>query len=60
MRALRPNHHWVFFFVARLKDNALVEYFKKRPGRRSQGVLANQVISLKGIKGSLRLVHFIA
>ena len=48
------------FFVARLKDNALVEYFKKRSGRRSQGVLADQEISLKGIKGTLRLVHFIA
>lgn len=48
------------FFVARLKDNALVEYFKKRRGRKAQGVIADQEISLKGIKGRLRLVHFVA
>ena len=48
------------FFVARLKDNALLEYFKKRRGRRSRGVLTDQEISLNGIKERLRLVHFIA
>jgi hypothetical protein len=48
------------FFVARLKDNALVEYFRKRPGRKAQGVIADQEIALKGVKGTLRLVHFIA
>jgi hypothetical protein len=48
------------FFVARLKDNALIEYFKKRPGRKSKGVLLDQEIALKGITGKLRLVHFVA
>jgi len=48
------------FFVARLKDNALVEYFKKRPGRKAKGVLNDQEVALKGIKERLRLVHFIA
>ncbi len=48
------------FFVARLKDNALVEYFKKRPGRKAKGVLNDQEIALKGVKERLRLVHFIA
>jgi len=48
------------FFVARLKDNALVDYFKKRPGRKARGVVCDQEITLKGIPGKLRLVHFIA
>lgn len=48
------------FFVARLKDNALVEYFKKRPGRKAKGVILDQEIALKGIRGKLRLVQFIA
>lgn len=48
------------FFVARLKDNALVEYFRKRPGRKAKGVVQDQEISLKGVKGKLRLVRFIA
>lgn len=48
------------FFVARLKDNALIEYFKKRPGRKAKGVLADQEIALKGVNGRLRLVHFVA
>lgn len=48
------------FFVARLKDNALVEYFKKRPGRKAKGVICDQEIALNGMKSRLRLVHFIA
>ena len=48
------------FFVARLKDNALVEYFKKRPGRKAQGVILDQEIALKGVKNRLRLVSFVA
>jgi len=48
------------FFVARLKDNALVEYFRKRPGRKAKGVVQDQEIMLKGVKGKLRLVRFIA
>jgi len=48
------------FFVTRLKGNALVEYFRKRPGRKSKGVILDQEIALKGIKGKLRLVRFIA
>ena len=48
------------FFVARLKDNALVEYFKKRPGRKSPGVILDQEIALNGIKNKLRLVSFVA
>jgi hypothetical protein len=48
------------FFVARLKDNALVEYFKKRTGRKAKGVLNDQEVALKGVKEHLRLVHFIA
>lgn len=48
------------FFVTRLKDNALVECFKKRPGRKAKGVVLDQEITLKGIKGKLRLVQFIA
>jgi len=46
------------FFVARLKDNALVEYFQKRPGRKAKGVILDQEIALKGIKGKLRLIQF--
>lgn len=48
------------FFVARLKDNALVEYFKKRPGRKAHGVTLDQEIVLKGMKDKLRLVCFTA
>ncbi|HEX4955057.1 MAG TPA: IS4 family transposase [Thermoanaerobaculia bacterium] len=48
------------FFVTRLKENALVEYFKKRPGRKAKGVVLDQEIALKGITGTLRLVQFIA
>ena len=48
------------FFVARLKDNALVEYFKKRRGRKAKGVVVDQEIALKGVKDRLRLVQFIA
>lgn len=48
------------FFVTRLKDNALVEYFKKRPGRKSKGVVLDQEIRLKGMKDKVRLVQFIA
>lgn len=48
------------FFVCRLKDNALVEYFQKRRGRKAQGVLGDQEIALNGIKGKLRLVQFVA
>ena len=48
------------FFVARLKDNALIDYFRKRPGRKAKGVLLDQEIALKGVKGKLRLVHFVA
>ncbi len=48
------------FFVARVKDNAMVEYFKKRPGRKANGVVLDQEIRLKGMKDKLRLVQFIA
>ncbi len=48
------------FFVARLKDNAMVEYFRKRPGRKAKGVVQDQEIMLKGIKDKVRLVRFIA
>lgn len=48
------------FFVARLKENALVEYFKKRPGRKAHGVTLDQEISLNGVKDKLRLVCFTA
>ena len=48
------------FFVTRLKENALVEYFKKRPGRKATGVILDQEIRLKGMKDKLRLVQFIA
>ncbi len=48
------------FFVARLKDNALVEYFKKRRGRKAKGVVVDQEVALKGVKDRLRLVQFIA
>ena len=37
-------------FVTRLKENALVEYFKKRPGRKTKGVVLDQEIRLKGMK----------
>jgi hypothetical protein len=48
------------FFVTRLKENALVEYFKKKSGRKSPGVILDQEIRLKGMKDKLRLVQFIA
>jgi hypothetical protein len=48
------------FFVTRLKDNALVEYFKKRPGRKAKGVVLDQEIRLNGMKDKLRLIRFIA
>lgn len=48
------------FFVTRLKDNALVDYFKKRPGRKAKGVVHDQEIRLKGMKDKLRIVQFIA
>ena len=48
------------FFVTRLKGNALVQYFRKRSGRKARGVILDQEIGLKGINGTLRLVHFIA
>jgi len=48
------------FFVARLKDNALVQYFRKRPGRKAKGVVLDQEIALKGIDDKLRLVQFIS
>lgn len=48
------------FFVTRLKENALVEYFKKRPGRKAAGVILDQEIRLKGMKDKLRIVQFIA
>jgi hypothetical protein len=50
----------VIFFVARLKDNALLEYSRKRPGRKAKGVVQDQEIMLKGINSKLRLVRFIA
>lgn len=37
-------------FVTRLKENALVEYFRKRPGRKTKGVVLDQEIRLKGMK----------
>ena len=46
------------FFVTRLKGNALVEYFKKRPGCKARGVTLDQEIRLKGMKDKLRLVQF--
>lgn len=48
------------FFVTRLKDNALVEYFKKRPGRKAKGVVLDQEIRLNGMNDKLRLIQFIA
>ena len=48
------------FFVTRLKDNALVDYFKKRPGRKAKGVVLDQEIRLKGMKDKLWLIQFIA
>ena len=48
------------FFVARLKDKALVEYFGKRRGRKARGVLNDQEVALNGMKSRLRLVHFVA
>lgn len=48
------------FFVTRLKDNALVEYFKKRPGRKAKDVVLDQQIRLNGMIGKVRLVQFIA
>ncbi len=48
------------FFVTRLKDNALMEYFRKRPGRKAKGVALDQEIRLKGMKDKLRLVQFTA
>jgi hypothetical protein len=50
----------VIFFVARLKDSALLEYFRKRPGRKAKGVVQDHEIKLKGINSKLRMVRFIA
>lgn len=48
------------FFVTRLKENALVEYFRKRPGRKANGILLDQEIRLTGMRDNLRLVQFVA
>lgn len=48
------------FFVTRLKENALVEYFRKRPGRKAKGILLDQEIRLNGMRDNLRLVQFVA
>ena len=48
------------FFVTRLKSNALVEYLRKRRGRKAKGVLQDQEVTLKGVSSRLRLVHFVA
>ena len=45
------------FFVTRLKDNALVECFKKRSGRKAKGIILDQKILLKGMRAKLRLVQ---
>jgi hypothetical protein len=47
------------FFVTRLKSNALLTYFKKRPGRKSKGIIVDREIMLKGISKKLRLVQYI-
>jgi hypothetical protein len=46
------------FFVTRLKSNALVQYFKKRPGRKTLGVTLDCQVKLKGIAKMLRLVAY--
>ena len=46
------------YFVTRLKSNALVEYFKKRPGRKALGVSLDCQVKLKGIDTMLRLVGY--
>lgn len=46
------------FFVARLKGNALIQYFKKRAGRKSAGVNMDREIKLGDIPDKLRLVSY--
>lgn len=45
-------------FVTRLKSNAFIEHFKKRPGRKSPGVTLDRQIKLKGIPEKVRLVAY--
>lgn len=46
------------FFVTRLKSNALIKYFKKRPGRKSPGITQDCLIELKDISQKLRLIAY--
>ncbi|OKY74181.1 MAG: IS4 family transposase [Desulfobulbaceae bacterium DB1] len=46
------------FFVTRLKSNALVQYFKNRPGRKSTGVTMDRQIQLGDIPQKLRLIAY--
>ena len=46
------------FFVARLKKNSIVKHLKKRPGRKSPGVIMDRQIKLGDISEKLRLVSY--
>lgn len=46
------------YFVTRLKDNAVFEDCKKRSGRKSEGVIDDKQIKLKGINEIFRIVCF--
>ncbi len=46
------------FFVTRLRGNALVKYFKKRPGPKTAGVIQDCQIKLGDIPEHLRLVAY--
>lgn len=47
------------FFVCRLKSNALVKYFRRRPGRKASGINMDREILLGDIPHKLRLVDYI-
>ena len=47
------------FFVTRLKKNAVLEFGKKRAGRKSEGILEDRNIKFKDIDETFRLVRFI-
>lgn len=46
------------FFVTRLKSNADITGLARRVGRKSQGIVNDQQILLKGIESPLRLVEY--
>ena len=49
-----------FFFVTRIKSNAVYDEIRRRAGRRSKNVVGDETIKLNGSHTPFRLIHYIS